>query len=87
MSIQETNFVKWIGGIAAALIITILIGSFNILSSVDVLSEREKTNRREIEELRQFHKEDVQLIRNDIHDIKADQAEIKNDIKKILEKL
>ena len=87
MSQQESNFLKWAAGIGSAVIIAVLISSFTVLSSVDVLAEKERTNRREILELREFHKDDVQLIREDIKEIKDDQKEIKQDIKKVLEKL
>ena len=84
MSIQETNFIKWFGGIAASLVIAFIIGGVVMFRVVGVLSQNVQYNDREIKELRQFHKDDLSLIRHDINEIKEDNQEIKQDIKKLL---
>lgn len=98
MSVQETNFIKWFGGIAATLIISFIIGGVAMFRAVGIISNDVQHNEQQIEllsidtdseinNLKSYHKDDVTLIREDIKDIKADQKEIKSDIKKILEKL
>ena len=84
MSIQEQTFIRWFGGIAAALVISFTIGGVAMYRSVGTLQNITKYNEREINELREFHKEDVKLIRDDILEIKEDSKEIKSDIKKLL---
>ena len=52
-----------------------------------IISEKTIQNEKAINQLRQYHKEDVQLIRQNITDIKTDQTIIKNDIKQILKEV
>ena len=98
MSIQETNFIKWFGGISATLILSFIIGGVAMFRAVGIIGNDVQHNELQIQaltddctddinKLKTYHKDDVMLIREDIKDIKADQAEMKRDIKKILEKL
>ena len=98
MSIQETNFIKWFGGIAASLVISFIVGGVIMFRVVGILGNDVQHNtiqiqsltndrKEDISNIRQYHNDDVRLIRDDIKEIKSDQAEMKRDIKKILEKL
>lgn len=84
MSVQESNFLKWFGGIAGALIISFIISGIVMYRNVAVLSSSVEHSKNDINELRVYHKEDVKLIRADMLEIKEDNKEIKHDIKTLL---
>jgi hypothetical protein len=48
------------------------------------MATQTEVNGKEIEEVREFHKDDVGLIRQSMRDIRNDQKVIKSDIKDIL---
>lgn len=77
MSTQESNFIKWFAGIAAALLVSTTIGAFSILNSIDVMAERINHNTSKIVETRNLHNSDLDLIREDIKEIKTDMKDIK----------
>lgn len=77
MSVQESNFLKWLAGICATLLVAMTVGAFSVLSSIDVMAERINHNTSEIKETRETHKDDMSLIRNDTKEIKQDVKDIK----------
>ena len=87
MSKQESLFLKIFGTIATALVIASIIGLIGMYYTSGIISEKTLQNEKAINQLRQYHKEDVQLIRQNITDIKTDQTIIKNDIKQILKEV
>ena len=87
MSKQESLFLKIFGTIATALVIASIIGLIGMYYTSGIISEKTIQNEKAINQLRQYHKEDVQLIRQNITDIKTDQTIIKNDIKQILKEV
>ena len=107
MSTHENTFIKWVGGIAAALIISGVIGligmakaqarmEVNMQTQKEINTEQlkayqnlvrqqfinqENTNtnfEKELNSIRETHKNDVALIRDDINDIKHNQNQIRN---------
>jgi len=80
MSKEETTFIKWFGSIAVILIVSFIIGGVVMFRTVAVLANDINHNAKSIEGVKQYHKDDVKLIREDT-------KEIKQDVKKILEKL
>ena len=87
MSKQESLFLKIFGTIATALVIASIIGLIGMYYTSGIISEKTLQNEKAINQLRQYHKEDVQLIRQNITDIKTVQTIIKNVIKQILKEL
>jgi len=87
MSVVEKKFLSWFGGIAAALIIASVIGLFRMSENSAVYREQIQNNQQELQYLKQYHKDDVALIRKTTDEIKEDQKEIKSDIKEILKEL
>ena len=87
MSVKETNFLKWLGGIIAALIITGAIGTFSVLSSVDVMAEKIEHNAKEIKETRVYHNIDADRIGVRINQVQSNQTIMMEDIKDILKNL
>ncbi len=71
MSIQESKFLKWFGGIAATLLVGLVIWTFTILSSYDVMANKVEHNTRDITEIKTNHKDDLKEIKQDVKDIKA----------------
>jgi hypothetical protein len=84
MSKQESIFLKWFGSIAAALIIASIIGLIGMYYTSGIVSEKVKTNQTNINNLKNYHQNDVSLIRSNIKEIKTDQKTIMTDIKEIL---
>lgn len=72
MSIEESNFIKWFAGIAASLIIASILGLVGMYHSQAVNTERIKTNEANIKILREYHHDDILLIRDDLKEIKYD---------------
>lgn len=87
MSNQQSLFLKIFGTIATALVIASIVGLIGMYYTSGIISEKTLQNEKAINQLRQYHKEDVQLIRQNITEIKTDQTIIKNDIKQILKEL
>ena len=84
MSTSENRFIRWFGTIATALIIASIIGIIGMYYTSGILATQKEVNGKEIEEVREFHKDDVELIRQSMRDIRNDQKVIKSDIKDIL---
>ena len=86
MSIQEKNFLKWLGGIATTVIIAMLVNTFAVIGSVDVMAEKIETNAAKIQETRNYHEKDLRIIYDNMGEMKADQKIIMSDIKELLKK-
>jgi uncharacterized protein (UPF0332 family) len=86
MSIQEKLFLKWLVGIASTVIIAMLINTFAVMGSVDVMAEKIETNSVKIQETRNYHEKDLRIIYDNMGEIKADQKIMMSDIKKLLQK-
>jgi hypothetical protein len=86
MSIQEKNFLKWLVGIATTVIIAMLINTFAIIGSVDVMAEKIETNAAKIQETRNYHEKDLRIIYDNMGEMKSDQKIIMSDIKELLKK-
>jgi len=86
MSRQESDFLKWIGGIVALLISGILIQAFVLLSTIDVIEIKIKQNEKSIVDTQNAHEKDVRILYDYIGEIQTDQIIIKADIKELLKK-
>ncbi len=87
MSNNESNFIKWFSAIATALIIASIIGLVGMYRASGIVSEKVNTNESKILEVKSYHEKDVDLIRSNIKEIKADQKLIMSDIKQILKQI
>ncbi len=87
MSRNESLFIKWFGSIASALIIASIIGLIGMYRASGIVSEKVKTNEKQITAVKAYHDKDVGLIRDNIKEIKSDQKVIMSDIKKILKEV
>ena len=87
MSSNESNFIKWFSAIAAALIIASIIGLVGMYRATGIVSEKVNTNESKILEVKVYHEKDVDLIRSNVKEIKADQKLIMSDIKQILKQI
>ncbi len=87
MSRNESLFIKWFGSIATALIIASVIGLAGMYRASGIVSEKVKANQKQIMEVKAYHNKDVNLIRENIKEIKSDQKVIMNDIKQILKQV
>ena len=86
MSVQEKNFLKWLVGIATTVIIAMLVNTFAVIGSVDVMAEKIETNAAKIQETRNYHEKDLRIIYDIMGEMKADQKIIMSDIKELLKK-
>jgi len=86
MSTQESDFLKWIGGIVAVLISGILIQAFVLLSTIDVIEIKIKQNEKSIVDTQKAHEKDVRVLHDYMGEIRTDQKIIKTDIKELLKK-
>ena len=86
MSIQEKNFLKWLVGIATTVIIAMLVNTFAVMGSVDVMAEKIETNAAKIQETRNYHEKDLRIIYDNMGEMKSDQKIIMSDIKELLKK-
>ena len=86
MSTQESKFIKYVGGIIAALMIYIIWNSITVLGGIDVIEAKTVENEKGIKETRQYHIDDTKLIRDNLKEIRFDQKEIKTDIKELLKR-
>ena len=86
MSIQEKNFLKWLVGIATTVIIAMLVNTFAVIGSVDVMAEKIETNAAKIQETRNYHEKDLRIIYDNMGEMKSDQKIIMSDIKELLKK-
>ena len=86
MSIQEKNFLKWLVGIATTVIIAMLVNTFAVIGSVDVMAEKIETNAAKIQETRNYHEKDLRIIYDNMGEMKADQKIMMSDIKELLKK-
>jgi len=84
MSIQEKNFLKWIAGIATAVIIAMLINTFAIIGSVDVMAQKIETNAVKIQETKAYHEKDADKIGKRFNTFEHNQNIMREDIKDIL---
>jgi len=87
MSRNESLFIKWFGGIASALIVASIIGLVGMYRASGIVSEKVKANQNQIMDVKAYHNKDVNLIRENIKEIKSDQKVIMNDIKEILKQV
>ena len=91
MSLAEKSFIRWFAGIfgtiASGLIIVSIAGIVKMSQINAVYNEQIDQNKEEVLELREYHKDDVALIRKSVDEIKADNKEMKNDIKEILKEI
>ena len=112
MSSKENAFIKWVGGIAAALIIAGVLGLIGMsksqvrmevnletqkqiyqqqLKSYQDLVRQQFMNQitvnsnfeKELNEMKEIHKDDIALIRGDIKDVKRNQDHIRQFIENI----
>ena len=86
MSIQEKNFLKWLVGIATTVIIAMLVNTFAVMGSVDVMAEKIETKAAKIQETRNYHEKDLRIIYDNMGEMKSDQKIIMSDIKELLKK-
>jgi len=86
MSAPERSFLKWFGTIAAAALIGFGTFTFTVIGSVDVLAERVNQNAKEVEEVRMYHKRDVDDIKDYMKTFAKGQEIMQEDIKKLLQK-
>jgi uncharacterized protein with ATP-grasp and redox domains len=86
MSRQESDFLKWIGGIVALLISGILIQAFVLLSTIDVIEIKIKQNEKSIVDTQNANEKDVRILHDYMGEIQTDQIIIKADIKELLKK-
>jgi len=86
MSRQESDFLKWIGGIVAVLISGILIQAFVLLSTIDVIEIKIKQNEKSIVDTQNANEKDVRILHDYMGEIQTDQIIIKADIKELLKK-
>ncbi len=87
MSNSESKFVNWFASIAAALIVASIISIIGMYRTAAIVSQKVEGNEKSIIETRLYHEKDVQLIRNNIKEIRSDQKVIKTDIKQILKEI
>ncbi len=87
MSYKEKSFIYWFAFIAASLIIASSMGIMTMYRNIAVMAEKQNNNNIRVTELYNYHNKDVELIRQDIRDIRNAQKEIKQDIKIILQKV
>ncbi len=87
MSRNESLFIKWFGSIASALIIASIIGLIGMYRASGIVSEKVKTNVKQIIAVKAYHDKDVELVRENIKEIKSDQKIIMSDIKEILKQV
>lgn len=87
MSNNESKFVNWFASIAAALIVASIISIIGMYRTAAIVSQKVDENEKRIIETRIYHEKDVELIRNNIKEIKSDQKVIMNDIKEILKQV
>jgi len=86
MSTQESDFLKWIGGIVAVLISGILLQAFVLISTINVLEIKIKQNEKSIVDTQNSHEKDVRVLHDYMGEIRTDQKIIKADIKELLKK-
>ena len=86
MSVQQSNFLKWLVGIATTVIIAMLVNTFAVIGSVDVMAEKIETNAAKIQETRNYHEKDLRIIYDNMGEMKSDQKIIMSDIKELLKK-
>ena len=86
MSVQEKLFLKWLVGIASTVIIAMLVNTFAVMGSVDVMAEKIETNAAKIQETRNYHEKDLRIIYDNMGEMKSDQKIIMSDIKELLKK-
>ncbi|MFK5856095.1 MAG: hypothetical protein QM503_08200 [Bacteroidota bacterium] len=87
MSNSESKFVNWFASIAAALIVASIISLIGMYRTTAIVSQKVDANEKGIIETKLYHEKDVQLIRNNIKEIKSDQKVIMSDIKQILKEI
>jgi|GEM_PF-1693739 len=87
MSNTESKFVNWFASIAAALIVASIVSIIGMYRTAAIVSQKVDENEKRIKEIRLYHDKDVELIRSNIKEIKADQKVIMNDIKEILKQV
>ncbi len=87
MSTFQRTFIRWLAGIAAALIVSGIIGIVSLYGIVNTTVEKVNNNRVHIQSVRTDHKNDTDLIRQEMWDMRADQKIIMSDIKEILKEM
>jgi len=87
MSKNESKFIQLFSAIATALIIASIIGLIGMYKASVIVSEKVKSNEKKITEVMEYHEKDVELVRNNIKEIKSDQKVIMTDIKEILKQV
>lgn len=87
MSKNESKFIQLFSAIATALIIASIIGLIGMYRASVIVSEKVKANEKKISEVIDYHEKDVELVRNNIKEIKSDQKVIMTDIKQILKEV
>lgn len=92
---QQSTLVKFLMAVSIILFATSVIGLVGMYktqsvqgaqldSNKKIMIELKSSHSKEIEDVKEYHNKDVDLIRDDIKEIKADQKIIMSDIKKLL---
>ena len=87
MSKIESKFIQIFSVIATALIVASIIGLVGMYRTSGIVSEKVKANENRINNVKDYHQKDVELIRSNIKEIRSDQKVIMSDIKQILKEI
>ena len=86
MSIDK-KILYWITFIFASLVIASTMGLIGMYGTLNIITEKAMSNEKRLSDIIEYHNRDVELIRYNIREIKADQQIIKEDVKLILRKI
>ena len=87
MLTNEKKIIYWLAFIVASLVIVSAMGLVGMYGTLNIVSEKVMANERRLIEIIQYHNHDVDLLRENIRDMKTDQQIIKEDVKQILRKV
>ena len=87
MSTPDKRFLRWFAGIGSGLMLAIIIWTYSILGSIDVMAEKIHQNETKSIELKDNHKSDIDIVRQDMWEMRADQKIMMSDIKEILKEM
>jgi len=83
----DKKIIYWLTFIISTLIISAIIGLVGMYGTLNIIAEKSETNEKRLAEIIVYHNHDVDLMRDNIRDIKSDQEIIKEDVKKILSRV
>jgi hypothetical protein len=84
MSTPQKIFIRWFALIAGTLITASVIGLVTMYKVVGTNTSMVKINSKEIEEVREYHRQDMQIVQLTVQDIRTNQKIIQADIKILL---